>query len=196
MRWQGSSERLILSIENGALQTLASQFDIKATAEIKGAWAAADASLSYLVAEMGRETKTRWPLGTLYADLLSLSLKTALLRHHSAQQLAIPHLAGGLSLPRLRRAMEYISTNLSKDISLSEMAGAMEMSESHFAHEFRDATGLTPYQYLLSQRLERAKALLRATRLPIQTIALLTGFGSSNNFVRLFRQRGGVTPNA
>ena len=76
------------------------------------------------------------------------------------------------------------------------MAGAMEMSESHFAHEFRDATGLTPYQYLLSQRLERAKALLRATRLPIQTIALLTGFGSSNNFVRLFRQRGGVTPNA
>ena len=196
LRWQGSSERLILSIEEDALQQLASQLGAQHTLEIRGAWSILDPSMRLLISEMGREAHDGWPLGALYANLLALSLKTSLIRNHSNQQIALPRLKGGLSVPRLKRAMEYMSANLAEDIGIEEIADDMGMSPSHFAHRFRNSTGTTPYQYLLQQRLERAKELLRTSKLPIQNVSVLSGFNYPANFVRTFRQRVGQSPDA
>jgi len=194
--WRGPSERLILSIENKALAQLASHLGARNPLEIRGAWSILDPALRILIAEMGNEAHAGWPLGALYADLLALSLQTNLIRNHSTQQLALPPHQGGLSLPKLKRAMEYMSANLAEDIGLEQIANAMELSPSHFAHQFRSSTGVTPYQYLLQQRLERAKSLLKTTKLPIQMVSPLTGFNYPANFVRTFRQRVGQSPDA
>ena len=196
LRWQGSSERLILSVEDDALQQLASQLGAQHPLEIKGAWSILAPSTRLLISEMGREAREGWPLGVLYANLLALSLQTNLIKNHSSQQIALPRLKGGLGVPKLKRAMEYMSANLAEDIGLEQIADEMGMSPSHFAHEFRNSTGTTPYQYLLQQRLERAKGLLKTTRLPVQNVSTLTGFKYPANFVRTFRQRVGQSPDA
>jgi AraC family transcriptional regulator len=196
LRWQGSSERLILSIENSALEQVASQLGSTHPFEAKGAWSLQDSSLRVLLTEMGREARDGWPLGALYADLLALGLQTSILRKHSSTAIALSPLKGGMSLAKLKRAMEFIVANLAEDIGLEEISSGMGLSPSHFAHEFRNATGSTPYQYLLQQRLEGAKRLLQTTKLPIQNISALTGFKYSSNFVRTFRQRVGESPEA
>jgi AraC family transcriptional regulator len=196
LRWQGASERLILSVENDALKQLASQLGAQHPLEIRGAWSILAPPMRLMISEMGREAREGWPLGALYAHLLALGLQTNLIKNHSSQQIALPRLKGGLSLPKLKRAMEYMSANLAEDIGLEQIADEMGMSPSHFAHEFRNSTGTTPYQYLLQQRLERAKGLLKTTRLPIQNVSVLTGFNYPANFVRTFRQRVGQSPDA
>ena len=195
-RWHGTSERLILSVEDEALRQLASQLGAQHPLEIKGGWSILSPSLRLLISEMGREAREGWPLGALYANLLALSLQTNLIKNHSSQQIALPPLKGGLSPPKLKEAMEYMSANLAEEIGLEQIADEMQMSPSHFAHEFRNSTGTTPYQYLLQQRLEKAKGLLKTTRLPIQNVSALTGFNYPANFVRTFRQRVGKSPEA
>lgn len=191
--WQGASERLIVSVETGLLAqdcgTLRSpEFTVK--------WSLHDQGLRRLVMEMGREAKNEWPLGSLYADLLTMGLKTRLLQSHTTNPIRVHAQSGGLSLPKLKRAMEYVNANLAEDIHLDEIADQLDLSSSHFAHEFRNSTGQTPYQYLLDQRISKAKQILRRTRLPVQFISEQTGFRSPVNFVRAFRQRVGLTPEA
>ena len=196
LRWQGPSERLILSVEDKALEQLAFQLGARHPPEIRGSWSTSDPPLRILISEMGREAREGWPLGALYANLLALSLQTNLIKNHSHEVIALPSLKGGLSVRKLKSAMEYVSAHLAEDISLNQIADEMGISPSHFAHQFRNSTGATPYQYLLQQRLERAKSLLVTTKLPIQNVSFLTGFTYPANFVRTFRQRVGQPPEA
>ena len=71
-----------------------------------------------LVTEMGREAKDQWPLGSLYSDLVAMGLKRRLLQSHATDPLKIPVVKGGLSLPKLKRVMEYINAKLAEDIRL------------------------------------------------------------------------------
>jgi len=196
LRWTGPSERLILSIRQSRLAGLARDLGLPGTPEFKLNWSFRDPSIQRLITEIGRETRSGWPLGSLYADLLATGLETGLLMNHAADRLSTPVLKGGLSLPKLKRAMEYINANLAEDIRLDAIASELDLSPSHFAHEFRNSTRQTPYQYLLDQRIARAKDLLKRTDFSVQYISGLAGFRSPVNFVRAFRQRVGLTPEA
>lgn len=103
-------------------------------------------------------------------------------------------LKGGLSMSKLKRSMDFIHANLTQDLHLGTIAEELVLSSSHFAHEFRNSTGQTPYQYLLDQRMAKAKHMLRKTKLPVQIISEMTGLSTPINFVRTFRQRVGITP--
>ncbi|MBS0333615.1 MAG: helix-turn-helix transcriptional regulator [Proteobacteria bacterium] len=74
---------------------------------------------------------------------------------------------------------------------LAEVSG---VSAAHFARSFKAAFGLPPHRYLLTRRLERAKALLRDTDTPILEIALATGWNSLGAFGRVFRDVLGESP--
>jgi AraC family transcriptional regulator len=68
------------------------------------------------------------------------------------------------------------------------------MSTFHFAREFKRATGTTPHQHLIRFRVERAKALLAESQLPLAEVGLRTGFSHQSHFTRLFRRLTGTTP--
>lgn len=74
------------------------------------------------------------------------------------------------------------------------LASVSGVSEAHFARSFRDAFGVPPHRYLLTRRIERAKALLRETALPITEIAFATGWNSLGTFGRTFRDITGLSP--
>jgi AraC family transcriptional regulator len=199
--WHGSSERLILSLAPELIHEVAAGTQVAAgksaqASEFDPKWSLQDTSLQHLLFEMGREASEGWPLGRLYADLTAASLVSQLLRRHAAAPVDFGPLRGGMPMPQLRRAIQFITDNLDRDLNLEEIAREAGMSPFHFAHEFRALTNQTPYQYLLDQRMDRAKHLLKNQAWTVQEIAAMTGFRSPVNFVRTFRQRVGATPGA
>ena len=77
---------------------------------------------------------------------------------------------------------------------VQRLARVSSVSEAHFARSFKDAFGVPPHRYLLTRRIERAKALLRDTGMPILDIALQTGWNSLGTFGRTFRDITGESP--
>lgn len=91
-------------------------------------------------------------------------------------------------------AKQFIYKNFDKDITVDEMAKYINMSASYFSKVFKNITGFSPYDYLLTIRLDKAKELLRQTDNSIETIAFKTGFNSTSNFIYFFKKETGISP--
>jgi AraC family transcriptional regulator len=116
------------------------------------------------------------------------------LRNYTAAGAGAHSFKGGLSGRRLRRVLSYIAENHERDVTLEDLASEAAMSTFHFAREFKRATGTTPHQHLIHFRVERAKALLAESQLPLAEVGLRTGFSHQSHFTRLFRRLTGTTP--
>jgi AraC-like DNA-binding protein len=90
---------------------------------------------------------------------------------------------------------DYVSLHLSERMSVKELADRVYMSSTHFSRVFKQQTGLSPYEYILISRLNRAKELLHQTDMSISGIAETVGFNSESNFIHSFSQNTGMTPN-
>jgi AraC family transcriptional regulator len=97
---------------------------------------------------------------------------------------------------RLQRVRNFLASNCQLEIENEELARMANYSPSHFIRAFRAVYEETPHSYLIRQRLERARRLLRASPLAINEIALESGFENASAFSRLFRQRFGITAGA
>jgi len=97
-------------------------------------------------------------------------------------------------LRRLLRAKDRMDVASHEEWPVGRLARVSHVSEAHFARSFKDAFGLPPHRYLLTRRLERAKALLRDTDLSITDIAFRTGWKSLGTFGRIFRDVTGESP--
>ncbi|MBW4603386.1 MAG: AraC family transcriptional regulator [Calothrix sp. FI2-JRJ7] len=131
----------------------------------------------------------------LYVESLTNLLTVHLLRQY-ANSKSIATYDGGLPLNQLIHVLEYINTYLDRDIKLADLAALLDMSQFHFSHLFKQSMGIAPYQYLLQQRIERAKLLLKQTELSIVEIALDCGFSSHSHLSKQFRKFTNITPKA
>lgn len=128
------------------------------------------------------------------------SLLVYLLHQHrnvlrKAEQLPAMKLSTRLELyKRLSMATDHIHSSGSANIDLDQLAASACLSKYHFLRLFRQAYGVSPYQYIQTLRMETARRLLKDPSLPVQDIAEALGFDNSNSFSRLFRQRTGMYP--
>lgn len=99
-------------------------------------------------------------------------------------------------LRRLLRAKDRIDSASHEEWPVARLARLSGVSEAHFARCFKDAFGVPPHRYLLTRRIERAKALLRDTELLVTEIAFETGWNSLGTFSRVFRDVTGASPSA
>ncbi len=123
-----------------------------------------------------------------------------------AQRLVIPpHREGGQAqfVPRpvaadergrLAKLLDWIRAHLSVEHTIESLAEQAAMSPRTLQREFKAATGLAPYAWLVRERIERAKELLETGRLPTQRIAERVGMGSAESLRHHFRTRVGTTP--
>ena len=98
--------------------------------------------------------------------------------------------------PRVYRAIDFIETSFTTDISLIEIASRTGLSPTHLTTVFQRETGFTPYAYVIERRLREAVRLLRGTDQPIAQIAFAAGFADQQHMTRAFRSRLGTTPRA
>ena len=132
----------------------------------------------------------------LYIDSLTNVLAVHLIRQYTATQPQHPIYEGGLPQRQLSQALDYIHEYLEQDIKLADLAALLNMSQFHFSHLFKQAIGTSPYQYLLQQRIERAKQLLKEGDQPIMEVAFQCGFNNHSHLSQQFRRFTGMTPKA
>jgi len=96
----------------------------------------------------------------------------------------------------LLRARDLVDGRYAEPLDLEALARAAHVSPRHFSRSFRRTFGETPYQYLLTRRLERARHLLRTTDLRVVEVCFAVGFTSVGSFTTTFRRHVGISPTA
>lgn len=130
-----------------------------------------------------------------YVDSMATALAAHLLRHYSTRNHQLREYEDGLSKQKLRQAVEYIQAHLGENLSLSDIASKLGMSQYYFCHLFKRSTGISPHQYLIQQRVEQAKHLLKQPERTILSVAMECGFANQSHFAKCFRQCTGMSPN-
>jgi RpiB/LacA/LacB family sugar-phosphate isomerase len=107
----------------------------------------------------------------------------------------VPHeQAFGIPPRRLARVVEHVRNNLDQPLAVSALSRMAEMSQSHFSKLFKLSTGLAPHQFVLQERINRAKELLRQGNERIVDVALGVGFENQAHFTTVFGNLVGMTP--
>ena len=150
--------------------------------------------LSGMVAAVHAEMVAGFPSGRLFLDSVEQAIAVTLVNGHAVRHRPVQFSRGGLGSARLRRVRELVHAKMEDDLSLDEMAQAVGLSTAHFARMFRKSTGETPHQFVLRQRLERAKAMLRAPDARVLDVAVACGFKTQQHFAQVFRDVWGVSP--
>jgi AraC-like DNA-binding protein len=99
-------------------------------------------------------------------------------------------------LERLRRARDLMDREYAEPIEVAALARVALMSPAHFARQFRAAYGETPHSYLMTRRIERAKALFRLGEMSVTDVCLAVGCTSLGSFSARFTELVGETPTA
>src|ERR1700684_485623 len=192
--WVGlmNVQHLQLGVSDAAL--LASSDGAYGEVELRASRKFADARLSAIVAAVHAEMLAGFPSGRLFLDSVEQAMAVALVHGHAVRHRPVQIYRGGLGSARLRRIKELVRAKMEDDLSLDEMAQSVGLSTAHFARMFRKSTGETPHQFVLRQKLERAKRMLRAPDARVLDVAIACGFKTQQHFAQVFRDVWGVSP--
>ncbi len=192
--WVGlmNTPHLQIRISDAAL--MASSDGAYGEVELRPSRKFADRRLSAMVAAVDAEMVAGFPSGRLFLDSIEQAMAVTLVNGHAVRRRPVQIYRGGLGSARLRRIKELIHAKMEDDLSLDEMAQSVGLSTAHFARMFRKSTGETPHQFVLRQRVERAKAMLRAPDARILDVAVACGFKTQQHFAQVFRDVWGVSP--
>ncbi|MGD1896318.1 MAG: helix-turn-helix domain-containing protein [Phormidesmis sp.] len=209
-RWDAENRYLLLSIDptvllsSGANSAALGGHNLKLLPH----FATADPLVHGIGLALKSELESSDSEDTRYADTLTTTLFTHLLRRYTAQNAVVkkqqmtPRAAAevspfrGLPAYRLRQVIDYIDAHLEHNLTLNDLAAVAQLSPNYFTQLFKQSTGLTPHQYLIQQRVERAKRLLQDGKLSIAEIALTAGFSHQSHLNRHFKRWVGMTPKA
>jgi AraC family transcriptional regulator len=131
---------------------------------------------------------------SLYTESLIQVLIIHLLRHYSTLRPRNKPTVERASNQRLQLVVDYIHSHLDRSIHLAELAAVANMSQYHFCRSFKQSLGIAPYQYVLQQRMEKAKELLHQGKYNIAEISQLAGCTDQSRFSKQFKRHFGITP--
>lgn len=134
---------------------------------------------------------------------LRVAIELALFRHQTSvdreleNTKASPNLETsptGLPPHKLQKVLDYIRSNLSQELSLEQLANQIGLTPFYFARLFKQSTGNSVHQYVIHQRVERAKQLLKQSELAIADVAIECGFANPSHLALHFKRIVGVSP--
>ncbi len=197
-RMEAESEDMSMLLEDRFIRKVAAEVDANPdNIEVVPFFSAPDLQVERIGLSLLSEMETGGLGGELHAESLASVLALHLLRHHSSlgrTSIRESEREGGFSKRALGRVIDYINDNLSRKLTLTEIAEVAHVSPYYFARSFKVATGLSPHQYVIRKRVERAKTLLVGTDLSIVDVAEATGFSNQSHLAFHVRRLLGVSP--
>lgn len=116
-----------------------------------------------------------------------------------AQNLVVPihsSAPGSLATWRLVKVAKFVEANLSRTLTLTDLADCVQLSRSYFVRAFHRSMGLSPHAYLVERRIRHAQNAMLSTSKPLAEIALECGLSDQSHLARLFRKVVGISPSA
>jgi AraC family transcriptional regulator len=153
-----------------------------------------DAPGGALIQQINTEDANRFPNGHLFFDFVTKAFTTPPSQGQGVRRSPVPTYRGGLSPVRLRRVVELVRTTIEGEVTLDQLAESAGLSTAHFSHTFRRSTGQSPHQFVLRQKVERAKEMLRTSEMRVLDVAVACGFKTQQHFARVFRRICGMSP--
>jgi AraC family transcriptional regulator len=193
--WDSSAEFLVLAIEPLLLQSVGQDWvDGDRIELIPHFMTQQDAFIQGILSTLRMEIET----GGIASHLLIDSLKTAiaihLLRRYCTTRPRLSPYSDGLSQAQLTLVTDYIQDHLHHDLKLVELSAIVQLSPYYFLRLFKQRVGITPHQYILQRRIDKAKYLLQHSDLSVAAIAGQTGFSDQSHLTRCFKRLLGITP--
>ena len=194
--WETTDEAIVFLLKPDFLQRTAAQtecFNLDQV-ELRPVLIDQDPQIEQFARTFHHEMQTEGLGGRLYAESLANCLVIHLLRHYGVNPAKLRRCEGGLSQARLQLALEVIHASLDQSLRLETVAGELGLDVYYFSRLFRQSMGISPYQYVLQQRVEKAKELLKYDQLSITDISLECGFANPSHLARHFRKIVGISP--
>ena len=190
-RWFSYAENLLVEL---APELVGAAAPRQSHLELRPALAVEDPWIAQTILALENDVLCESPMGRLYGETMG----AALAAHLACRYAEVRHepINYGLSSEVLNRVLSFIGENLDANLSLQSLADLSQLDLFLFLRRFKQSTGLAPHQYILHQRIERAKSLLGDPELAITEIALRLGFASQSHFATAFRRIAKVTPRA
>jgi AraC family transcriptional regulator len=195
VQWQGQPSRCVsVGLERTHIERLFGRDAPELDPERGFSLCVNDTHLLDLVQRLESQALRPEPWGNLYVDGLSMTLASyAYGRYLGGPP---PPSQGRLPASEMELLVAYVETRLSTNIGLTELADLVGYSPNQLVRLFKSSFGVSPYQYVLQRRVERAKSLLRANRHSLAEVALTCGFATQSHFSACFKARTGLTPGA
>ena len=132
--------------------------------------------------------------GQLYGEVLSMAFAMYLLNNYSGGSKKITEPKGKLHGIQLKNLIDYVLCNLDKEISLDVLSAQVFLSPYHFAKIFKNTTRLSPHQFILKIRINKALEMIKLKSLSLTEIALVNGFYDQSHFTHSFKRVVGISP--
>lgn len=192
--WSGAHEVLLVEICKSRLAQWMIHEDDHAGLNLSPQFGFRDREMAALMCNMRAEIEAGCPMGHLYGESLSLTLTFYLYGRYASSYRSRNDLKPKLSLSQVRRVQDYIHAHLSEDLTVSKLAGVVELSPHYFSCVFKNTIGITPHRYVLGKRIKEGRRLLAKRQKPILEVAMALGFSSQSHFTDVFRKVTGITP--
>jgi AraC family transcriptional regulator len=153
-----------------------------------------DPAAARIMELLSGEAEIKEPSARLFVEQAIDLLCIQLLRRHAVLSIPVTRPSAGLAPWQVKRVTTYMLEHASESLTLDELAGVIHLRRFHFCTAFRLATGKTPHQWLVIQRIGMAKKLLEDKVLNITEVGLAVGYGTHSAFTAAFRKIVGCTP--
>ncbi len=132
----------------------------------------------------------------LFLDHLAIALHEHVVTAYGGVSASGRRRGAGLAPWRMRRVQDFVEANLAANPSISDLARECDLSASHFTQAFKQTMGMSPHQWCLRRRVERARVMLLSTESSLATIASSCGFFDQSHFSRVFARIENCSPSA
>jgi AraC family transcriptional regulator len=195
-RWTVDKQNLLVALDPARLTRLSGAEFGKETFELHPPNLGTTDKNAHMLAQLTRyELENENTSSTECLDALITVFSIYLLRNYSSLNPPEKSVrAGGLGPAAWRRVNDFIQSNLAETLSIERIAAMVRLSPSHFARSFKQTTGQTLHQYLISARLSCARNLIVSTDTPLIEIAQAVGFSSQSHMTALMRRVWQKTP--
>jgi AraC family transcriptional regulator len=193
--WNTSAQFMILAIEPALLKQVGQDLvDPDCIELIPHFMCEQDVLIQGIFSTLRDELESGKIGGYLLIDSIKTILAIHLLRNYCTTQPKFGNYEDGLSKSTLHKVTEYINEHLQNEVKLIQLAAIAQMSPYHFLRLFKQSMAVTPHQYILQCRIEKAKCLLQHSQLSIAEIAVRVGFCDQSHLTQCFKRIVGVTP--